>query len=76
MTKTIQICNVPEGIHRKLKARAARAGMSLSDSLLAEISSFAALPTPAEMRARLRSREQVRLTESAATAIRKERESS
>jgi plasmid stability protein len=76
MSKSIQIRNVPEVIHKKLKARAARAGMSLSDLLLAEISRFTALPTPAEMRERLRSRDPVRLTESAATAIRKERESS
>ena len=33
----IQIRNVPEDIHRELKVRAARAGMSLSDFLNAEL---------------------------------------
>jgi len=33
----IQIRNVPDELHRKLKARAALAGQSLSDYLLAEI---------------------------------------
>ena len=34
MTKMIQIRNVPDDLHRELKARAALAGMSLSDYLL------------------------------------------
>lgn len=33
----IQIRNVPDGLHRRLKARATMAGMSLSDYLLNEI---------------------------------------
>ena len=33
----IQIRNVPEDVHRELKVRAARAGMSLSDFLNAEL---------------------------------------
>ena len=33
----IQIRNVPEAIHRRLKARAAEAGMSLSDYLLVDL---------------------------------------
>jgi hypothetical protein len=37
MPATIQIRDVPEMLHRKLKARAALAGKSLSDYLLAEI---------------------------------------
>jgi plasmid stability protein len=37
MSKMIQLRNVPDALHRALKARAARAGMSLSDYLLAEI---------------------------------------
>ncbi len=35
--KMIQIRNVPESLHRKLEARAAEAGMSLSDYLLREM---------------------------------------
>lgn len=75
MARMIQIRNVPEAVHRKLKVRAAQAGMSLSELLLAEIARFAALPTAEEMRERLRSRQSVKLTESAAAAVRKERDS-
>ena len=53
MSKMIQIRNVPDLLHRKLKSRAALAGMSLSDYLLAEVRSIAAQPTLEEMRARL-----------------------
>lgn len=75
MARTIQIRNVPDAVHRKLKVRAAEAGKSLSELLLAEVEQFAALPTPEEMRERLRSRKSTKLTESAATAVRKERNS-
>ena len=40
----IQIRNVPDALHRKIKARAAMAGMSLSDYLLAEIRKSAEVP--------------------------------
>src|SRR5438309_11731310 len=53
MTTMIQIRNVPEGLHRRLKSRAALAGMSLSDYLLGEIRQVAERPTPEELRARL-----------------------
>jgi plasmid stability protein len=49
----IQIRNVPDALHRKLKARAAMAGMSLSDYLLSEIRESAEVPTLAEFRERL-----------------------
>jgi hypothetical protein len=75
MAKNIQIRNVPEAVHRRLTRRAAQAGMSLSEFLLAERSHYASLPTPEEMRERLRSRKAVKLTESAAAAVRKERDS-
>jgi uncharacterized protein (DUF1778 family) len=55
----IQIRNVPEDLHRKLKARAAMAGMSLSDFLLAEARRAADRPTPDEIRRRLEGREPV-----------------
>ncbi len=41
----IQIRNVPDALHRRLKSRAALAGMSLSDYLLGEIRSVAERPT-------------------------------
>src|SRR6266446_4981875 len=48
MSKMIQLRNVPEALHRTLKARAATAGMSLSDYLLAEIREVAERPTVSE----------------------------
>jgi len=75
MEKMIQIRHVPAEIHRKLKARAALAGMSLSDYLLAEIRRLAEVPTLAEMRARLAKREPVILDVPAAQAVREERDS-
>jgi hypothetical protein len=37
MSKMIQIRNVPDALHRKLKSRAAESGQTLSDYLLAEV---------------------------------------
>jgi len=56
MSKMIQLRNVPDALHRKLKARSALAGMSLSDYLLAEIKEIAERPTLAELRDRLHQR--------------------
>jgi plasmid stability protein len=53
----IQLRHVPDALHRSLKARAALAGMSLSDYLLAEIREIAERPTLAEMRERLHQRQ-------------------
>jgi plasmid stability protein len=41
MPKTIQIRNVPDALHGHLRLRAAAAGISLSDYLLAEIKEIA-----------------------------------
>ncbi len=59
MSKMIQLRNVPDALHRALKARAALAGMSLSDYLLVEIKEIAERPTLAELRERLHKREPV-----------------
>ena len=75
MSTTIQIRNVPEALHRKLKARAARAGMSLSDFLLAEIREAAARPTVDELRQRIARRTSVAPSVPPAEAIRRERKS-
>ena len=69
MSKMIQIRNVPDDLHRTLKARAALAGMSLSDYLLAEARAIAERPTRAELLERLRRREPVELSESAADTV-------
>ena len=73
MSKIIQVRNVPVALHRKLKARAAMAGMSLSGYLLAEIREVAERPTLEEMRERLRQQESVVLPVSAARVIREMR---
>jgi plasmid stability protein len=75
MSRMIQLRNVPEGMHRTLKARAAMAGMSLSDFLLAEIRCLAERPTIEELRERLRRRSRVAAGMSAADAVRHERDS-
>ena len=71
----IQIRNVPDALHRRLKARAAMAGMSLSDYLLGEIRGAAERPTLDEMRARLAGRPAARPALSPARAVRAERDS-
>ena len=75
MVKNVQIRNVPEKVHKRLVAAAAEAGLSLSEYLLAEVTRVAALPTRAEMLVRLRSRPRVKLAESAAKMVRRERDS-
>jgi plasmid stability protein len=74
MATMVQIRNVPSDLHRKLKARAAMEGMSLSDYLLREVRRIAERPTPEEMQERLRSRSPVRLRISPAAVIRAERD--
>lgn len=74
MSKMIQVRNVPDGIHRTLKAQAALAGMSLSDFLLAEIRQVAERPSVAELRERLRRRSRVDAPVSGAEAVRRERD--
>ena len=56
MSKMIQIRNVPDSLHRKLKARAAMEGMSLSYYLMAEIRRIADRPTIRKLRERLEKR--------------------
>ena len=74
MAKMIQIRNVPDELHRTLKVRAAKAGMTLSDYLLSEIERVAEKPTLAEMMERLRSREPVELDEPPDATIRRFRD--
>jgi plasmid stability protein len=71
----IQIRNVPDTLHRRLKSRAALAGMSLSDYLLQQIREVAERPTIEELRARLARRSSVALSVDTADAVRAERES-
>jgi plasmid stability protein len=74
MSKMIQIRNVPGALHRRLKARAAEAGMSLSEFLLADLRRSLDRPTPEELWARLRDRSPVEPRVSPARALRAERD--
>ncbi|MDQ3459326.1 MAG: hypothetical protein M3498_08535 [Deinococcota bacterium] len=74
MSKMIQIHNVPDDLHRKLKVRAAELGMTLSDYLLDEAGKAAERPTMAEMLERLRRLPPVELDEDPATVIRRHRD--
>jgi antitoxin FitA len=75
MPRMVQVRNVPDALHRKLKTRAAEAGQTLSDYLLAELERLATRPTRDEMLAKLHSRRRVTLKTPAAIVIRDERES-
>ena len=74
MSVMIQIRNVPADLHRRLKARAALSGMSLSDFLLKQIRDVAERPTIEELRARLASRSAVTPSVEPAQVIREERD--
>ena len=75
MSRMIQIRNVPDDVHRKLKARAAMAGMTLSEYLLREVAHVADRPTLEELEARIRSRSRrLRAGIDSAAAVRAERE--
>jgi hypothetical protein len=70
----VQIRNVPDALHRRLKARAAEAGMSLSDYLLAELRRSAERPTPAQLWERIRSRPPVEPSVPVVEVVRQERD--
>ena len=74
MSKMIQLRNVPDALHRKLKARAALEGMSLSDSLLLEIRRSAERPTLREIGERLRQRNPVHPSVPPSEIVRDERD--
>jgi antitoxin FitA len=74
MTAMIQIRNVPDALHRRLKSRAALAGMSLSDYLLNEIRRAAERPTLDELRVRLERRPETTLSTEPAQAVRTQRD--
>jgi plasmid stability protein len=57
----VQIRNVPEDVHRRLKVEAAQSGRSLNEHLLAYLTEIAGRPTWAELTERARARPQVAL---------------
>ena len=75
MNKHVQIRNLPEKTHRKLKARAASEGMSMSDYLRIEIERLVSLPSPKEWLATVRKRQPMSISiEDAVEATRHGRE--
>jgi hypothetical protein len=74
MSKMIQLRHVPDALHRQLKARAAMAGLPLSDYLIREVRKIAEQPTPEEMRERLRLRDPYRGKTSPTEIVRSERD--
>jgi antitoxin FitA len=74
MSRMIQIRNVPDEVHRKLKIRAAKEGVTLSELLAREARRLADQPTLEEIRERLLSRPPVKLRVAPAAMIREERD--
>jgi hypothetical protein len=70
----VQIRDVPENVHRRLKSHAALAGMSLSEYLLRKASEMAEKPSMEEWLARLKEREPVNLAVDVVDIIREMRE--
>lgn len=66
--------NVPDDLHRTLKARAAIEGMSLSEYLLGEVRRAAERPSVSELRVRLARRSRVKPRVSPAVAVRQQRD--
>lgn len=74
MPVMIQVRNVPESVHRALKARSALAGKSLSDLILDELVALAAVPSEAELKARLQAAQPFAMKRSSAGIVRRERD--
>lgn len=74
MSTMIQIRNVSDALHRRLKSCAALAGMSSSDYLLNELRDVAERPTIEELRARLQRRSRITPAPAPAQAVRAERD--
>ncbi|MCY3559555.1 MAG: hypothetical protein OXH20_00020 [bacterium] len=71
---SLQIRNVPDELHRQLKARAALEGQSLSEYALSELRRAMRRPTTRELAELVASFDRVCVTESAADAVRAERD--
>lgn len=75
MSKMVQIRNVPDAMHRKLKARAAIAGLALSDYVRLELQRVLEKPTREELLERLAKSSAIALRPTAAQLVRAERDS-
>jgi antitoxin FitA len=74
MSTMVQIRNVPDELHRELKARAAHAGMTLSDYLLDELRNLAVRPTMREWAEEVRKLPPVNVSQSPTEILREERD--
>jgi plasmid stability protein len=74
MSKMIQLRNVPDALHRRLRTRAALAGMTLSDYLQRELEQIAGTLTYDELRKELSGLRPAKVAEPAAAVIRRERD--
>ncbi len=72
---SLQIRNVPDDLHRQLKARAALEGQSLSEYALGELRRAMQRPTRRDVAERVAAFERIVVSESAADAVRAERDS-
>ncbi|MCO6004335.1 hypothetical protein NE236_05015 [Actinoallomurus purpureus] len=73
MSKNLQIRNVPDKVHAKVRARAAAEGLSLSEYLLRQITELTDRPTAAEVFERVRQRTGGARGEDIVAVIREER---
>lgn len=71
----VQIRDLPEPVHRTLKARAAASGTSLSEYLRSLLAREAERPTPDELAARVAARGRVNRAEPSEHVVRRLRES-
>lgn len=72
--KTLQIRNVPEDVHRRLKIRAAQSGRSMSELVLEELQRSLDRPTRTELMQRIASRGSVDVEVDSEAAVRAERD--
>lgn len=72
--KMVQIRNVPDEVHRRLKARAATEGKSLSELALSELTRSLDRPSRRELIERVQAREGAAVSHSPANAVRAERD--
>jgi antitoxin FitA len=70
----VQIRDVPEEVHRTLKARAAIAGVSLSEYVRSVLTRTASRPTPSELSARVKARGAPALSEPSEVTVRRLRD--
>ena len=67
--KLIQVRNVPDDVHRKLKVRAAERGITLSELVYDAVLDYAQRPTMAEFRAFVAPHESVELAGGPSAAL-------